>query len=206
MNRIVKLVGQIAESVPSVVGIRSVEEPHHIRRQLTENTEIRIYGPRIAAETTVDGDQQRALSTGFRRLAGYIFGGNNREAEIAMTAPVVQQTSGGQDIAMTAPVSQTGGAEQCWTVRFYMPSEWSMETLPVPDNDDVRLVRVPAQTVAVLRFSGDRGPRAIADCTDRLMKTLRDHDIEPTGEAVGWFYDPPWTLPFRRRNELAVVI
>jgi len=206
VNRIVKFAGQVADSALSVVGIRSVEEPHHVGRYLTENVEIRQYGPRIAAETTVGGDKQRALNTGFRRLAGYIFGANHRETQIAMTAPVVQQPSRGEDIAMTAPVSQTGSSEAGWTMRFYMPSKWSMETLPVPDNDDVRLIRVPAQTVAVLRFSGDRGPRAIADCTDRLMKTLRDHDIEPTGETVGWFYDPPWTLPFRRRNEVAVVI
>ena len=209
LNRIVKLAGQIGESTLSVVGIRSVEEPHHIRRELTDNVEIRRYGPRIAAETTVEGDRQRALTTGFRRLAGYIFGGNHRDAEIAMTAPVVQQPSsgeGGEDIAMTAPVSQTGGVEEGWTVRFYMPSKWSMETLPAPDNDDVRLVPVPPETVAVLRFSGDRGPQAVADHTDQLLKTLRDNDIKPTGQAVAWFYDPPWTLPFRRRNEIAVAI
>ena len=206
MNRIVKFAGQVAESAASVVGIRSVEEPHHIRRPLTGDVEIRQYGPRIAAETTVDGDKQRALSTGFRRLAGYIFGGNHRDAQIAMTAPVVQQPSGGADIAMTAPVSQTGSADEGWTVRFYMPSKWSMETLPAPDNDDVRLVPVPSETVAVLKFSGDRGQQAVAACTDRLMKTLRDNDIEPTGQAVAWFYDPPWTLPFRRRNEVAVAI
>ncbi len=206
MNRIVKFVGQVAEAGASVVGIRSVEEPHHIRRPLTEDVEIRQYGPRIAAETTVTGDKQRALSAGFRRIAGYIFGGNHRDAQIAMTAPVVQQPSGGEDIAMTSPVSQTGSAEEGWTVRFYMPAKWSMETLPTPDNDDVRLVRVPAETVAVLKFTGDRGQRAVAACTEQLMKTLRDNDIEPTGEAVAWFYDPPWTLPFRRRNEVAVTI
>jgi len=206
VNRIVKFVGQVAEAGASVVGIRSVEEPHHIRRPLTEDVEIRQYGPRIAAETTVTGDKQRALSAGFRRIAGYIFGGNHRDAQIAMTAPVVQQPSGGEDIAMTSPVSQTGSAEEGWTVRFYMPAKWSMETLPTPDNDDVRLVRVPAETVAVLKFTGDRGQRAVAACTEQLMKTLRDNDIEPTGEAVAWFYDPPWTLPFRRRNEVAVTI
>ncbi len=206
MNRILKFVGQVAEAGASVVGIRSVEEPHHIRRPLTEDVEIRQYGPRIAAETTVTGDKQRALSAGFRRIAGYIFGGNHRDAQIAMTAPVVQQPSGGEDIAMTSPVSQTGSAEEGWTVRFYMPAKWSMETLPTPDNDDVRLVRVPAETVAVLKFTGDRGQRAVAACTEQLMKTLRDNDIEPTGEAVAWFYDPPWTLPFRRRNEVAVTI
>lgn len=206
MDRIVTFAGQVVDSALSVVGIRNIEEPHHIRRPLTEDVEVRQYGPRIAAETTVEGDKQRALNTGFRRLAGYIFGGNHRDAQITMTAPVVQQRSSGEDIAMTAPVSQTGSAEEGWTVRFYMPSKWSMETLPTPDNDEVRLVPVPPQTVAVLRFSGDRGPQAVEKYTERLMNALRDNGIEPTGQAVGWFYDPPWTLSFRRRNEIAVAI
>ncbi|CAA0110744.1 Uncharacterised protein [Mycolicibacterium vanbaalenii] len=206
MNRIIKIAGQVGESVLSIVGIRvGTEEPHHLRRPLTDGVEIRQYGPRIAAETTVAGEKQAALNTGFRRLAGYIFGGNHHDTEIAMTAPVSQQ-SAGQDIAMTAPVSQTGSAEDGWTVRFFMPSKWSMETLPKPDDDAVRLVPVPAETVAVLRFSGDRGPRAVAAATERLHKALRDNGIEAVGEAVAWFYDPPWTLPFRRRNEVAVPI
>lgn len=206
LDRIVKLAGQVGESALSVLGIRSVEEPHHIKRPLTQDVEIRRYGPRVAAEITVEGDRQQALYTGFRRLAAYIFGGNHRDIEIAMTAPVVQQPSAGEDIAMTAPVSQSGDAEKGWTIRFYMPSKWSMETLPTPNSDDVHLVQVPSETVAVLRFSGDRGPQAVAARVDQLMKTLRDNAIEPTGQAVSWFYDPPWTLPFRRRNEVAVAI
>lgn len=67
-------------------------------------------------------------------------------------------------------------------------------------------MEVPAETVAVLRFSGDRGPTAVADSTDRLLKVLRDNGVEPKGEAVAWFYDPPWTLPFRRRNEVAMPV
>ena len=207
MNRIVKIVGQIGESALSIVGIRvGTEEPHHLTRRLTDSVEIRRYGPRIAAETTVAGEKQAALSTGFRRLAGYIFGGNHHDTSIAMTAPVSQQPSSGEDIAMTAPVSQTGDAEQGWTVRFYMPSKWSMETLPSPDDDEVRLVPVPAETVAVLRFTGDRGPTAVADRTAELHKVLADNNITSAGEAVAWFYDPPWTLPFRRRNEIAIPI
>jgi hypothetical protein len=81
-----------------------------------------------------------------------------------------------------------------------------METLPVPDDDSVRLVTVPGETVAVLRFSGDRSPRAVAARTEELLKTLSDNDIETVGDAMAWFYDPPWTLPFRRRNEIAVPV
>ncbi|MGX9789595.1 SOUL family heme-binding protein [Mycobacterium sp. MMS18-G62] len=203
--QIIKLPGQIVESALSIVGIRlGTEEPHYIRRPLTDTVEIRRYGPRIAAQTSVAGDENRARYIGFRRLAGYIFGGNHRDEQISMTAPVSQQR--GDDIAMTAPVAQSRNASGEWTIRFFMPSKWTMETLPAPDDDQVTLVEVPGETVAVLRFSGDRGPDAVAARTDELLVALRGHGIEPAGEAVAWFYDPPWTLPFRRRNEVAVPI
>ncbi|MGU3650576.1 SOUL family heme-binding protein [Mycolicibacterium sp. A43C] len=202
---LVKLAGQIVESVPAVVGVRTVEEPHYISRALTGNVEIRRYGRRIAAQTTVTGDRERALNAGFRKLAAYIFGGNQRRAEIAMTAPVSQQGSS-QEIAMTAPVSQQGNAEEGWTIRFFMPSEWTLETLPEPDDSDVDLVSVPPETVAVIRFTGDRSPAAVAQQTADLLDTLASNGIEPAGEPVAWFYDPPWTLPFRRRNEVVVPI
>ena len=205
-HQLTKVTGQIVESALSTVGVRTVEEPHYIRRSLTDAVEIREYGPRIAAETTVSGEKQSALTTGFRRLAGYIFGGNHRDTQIAMTAPVGQQRTGGDDIAMTAPVAQSGSDEDGWTVRFFMPSKWSMETLPSPDDEHVRLVTVPAQTVAVLRFTGDRGPEAVAARTGELLEVLRDSDIEPVGEPAAWFYDPPWTLPFTRRNEVVIQI
>jgi SOUL heme-binding protein len=204
--RIMKIPGQIIESALSIAGIRiGTEEPHHLREPLTDDVQVRRYGPRIAAETTVDAGEDRARNIGFRRLANYIFGANHREETISMTAPVAQQ-SGADEIAMTAPVAQSRDAENSWTIRFFMPSKWTMETLPEPDADDVRLVTVPAQTVAVLRFSGDRGPDAVAQRTDQLRKTLRDNAVEPTGEPVAWFYDPPWTLPFRRRNEIAIPV
>ena len=205
MNRIVKLAGQLGESALSIFGVRTVEEPHFIRRPLTDTVEIRQYGSRIAAETTVTGDRRRALNTGFRRLAGYIFGGNHRDTEIAMTAPVSQQSSS-EEIAMTAPVSQTGSAEDGWTIRFFMPSKWSMQILPKPDDEKVRLVQVPAETYGVLRFTGDRSTDAVVTRTEELLKTLRDNRIETAGEPVAWFFDPPWTLPFRRRNEIAVPV
>ncbi len=204
--RIAKIPGQIVESALSIVGIRiGTEEPHYLRQPLTDDVEVRRYGPRIAAETTVADNEDRARSIGFRRLANYIFGANHRDETISMTAPVAQQ-SGEDEIAMTAPVAQSRGADNRWTIRFFMPSKWTMETLPQPDDGDVRLVTVPAETVAVLRFTGDRSADAVAERTDQLRKTLRDKAVEPAGEPVVWFYDPPWTLPFRRRNEVAIPV
>ena len=204
----IKLAEQVAGSVLAVGGIRvGTEEPQYTHRQLTDTVEIRRYGPRIAAETVVDADENRARNEGFRRLAGYIFGGNRRDQSISMTAPVSQQSSrGGERIAMTAPVAQSAGTESGWAIRFFMPAKWTMETLPAPNDDRVRLVTVPPATVAVLRFSGDRSPKAVASRTEELMKTLRDNGIKTTGEAEAWFYDPPWTVPMRRRNEITVAV
>ena len=205
--QIAEIAGQIFESLLSIAGIRvGTEEPHFIRRPLTNGVEIRQYGPRIAAETTVAGDEERARSIGFRRLARYIFGGNHRDEGIGMMAPVAQQSIRGDKIAMTAPVAQSLIENGRWTIRFYMPSKWSLETLPTPDDDNVALASAPGETVAVLRFSGDRSAKAISNQTDELLKTLHDNGIQPAGVAVAWFYDPPWTLPFRRRSEVAVPI
>ena len=203
--RITEIPGQVAESLLSIVGVRiGTEEPHYLAAALTDQVEIRRYGPRIAAETTVAGEEDRARNIGFRRLASYIFGANHRDETISMTAPVSQQS--GDAIAMTAPVAQSRTPDDQWVIRFFMPSKWTMDTLPAPDDDKVQLVPVPGETVAVLRFSGDRGPRAVASRVDELRKILLDNGVEAIGDPVAWFYDPPWTLPFRRRNEVAVPV
>jgi len=197
------IAGQVVESALSIIGIRvGTEEPKHTSEQLTGRVELRRYDARIAAETTVAANEDDARSEGFRLLAGYIFGKNHRDDSIAMTAPVAQSKAG-QKIAMTAPVVQSAEATdvgECWVIRFFMPSKWTMETLPKPNDDRVRLTEVPAETFAVLNFSGDRGPRAV------LLEALRATGFEPSGEPAAWFYDPPWTLPFRRRNEIVVPV
>ena len=204
LSKITKPVVQVAESAASVVGIRTVEEPGHSSQRLSKQVEIRRYGPRIAAETVVDGDEVPARDEGFRRLAGYIFGKNRTGARIDMTAPVGQQASGYQ-ISMTAPVSSSS-SRQGWVIRFYMPAGSTFESLPVPEDDRVRLVGVPAESVAVLRFSGTATPSIIAARTADLRQELRAYGFEAVGPAAAWFYDPPWTLPFRRRNEIAIAI
>jgi SOUL heme-binding protein len=201
------VIGQLIEAAGSVVGYRGgTAEPDHSIEKLTDGVEIRRYGVRIAAETTVNADEESARNTGFRRLARYIFGGNHTKAKIAMTAPVEQQPGAHAKIAMTAPVSQEAAGENEWVIRFFMPAGKTLQSLPEPDDAEVRLVTVPPQTVAVRRFAGSRSSRSVAAETAKLMDTLRDDGFQATDTPAAWFYDPPWTLPALRRNEVAVPV
>ena len=194
----------------SVVGIRDgTETPKY---QVTDHVgaaEIRAYGPRVAAETIVRDGEVAARSDGFRRLAGYIFGGNGARQSIAMTAPVAQGAGGpgaGQSIAMTAPVTQTEAPDGAWVIQFFMPATYTLETLPKPNDERVRLVDVPGQAYAVLRFTGSTGAPAVATQGAALLRAVGGSPWRATGPVVAWFYDPPWTLPFLRRNEVAVPV
>lgn len=185
----------------TVVGVRSgTEEPVFENLGTEAGLEIRRYGPRLVAETVVEADEMGARSQGFSRLAGYIFGGNAGGARIAMTAPVSQQ---GTRIAMTAPVAQSVAAEG-QVVRFFLPV--ALRDPPAPRDARVRIVEAPGETVAVFRFTGSIHPESIAAARARLLAALPSTSWVAAGEPVTWFYDPPWTIPALRRNEIAVPV
>lgn len=192
-------------SACSVVGIRSgTEQPsYELVAALADDLEIRRYGPRVAAETDQEGDGTDARNQAFRTLAGYIFGGNRAQSKVAMTAPV--ETERSQSIAMTAPV-EGGGSDGRRTMRFFMPAGYTIETLPVPDDPRVRLVEVPGQTLAVLRFTGARDSETIARRQAELLERLNGTGWRVQGTPSSFLYDPPWTLPFLRRNEAVVAV
>ncbi len=182
-----------------------VEHPDYKVAQSDGAIEIRDYPPMIAAETEVAGERTAAIGEGFRRIAAYIFGANAPRTKISMTAPVEQQK--GTKIDMTALVEQQGaGADGTWRVRFIMPKSWTMETLPQPADDRVKLVPFPARRFAVVRFSGSAGERTLEEKTAELKRYLRDHNLTATGEPSYAFYNPPWTLPFFKRNEVMMEI
>jgi hypothetical protein len=195
----------------SVVGVRSgTEQPRYdVVAHLADGVEIRRYAPRLAAETTVDGTEVSARSTGFQRVAGYIFGGNARRDRIAMTAPIAVSAAPARDgerIAMTAPVAQTRTADGRWTIRFFLPASLAEADAPAPNDSRVRVAAVPAETMGVLRYTGSISPDAVAQARARLLAALSSSAWTPQGDAVSWFYDPPWTLPPLRRNEAAVPV
>ena len=205
----VAIVSGLLSAGCSVFGVRNEQTPSYtVERTLGpagSRIEVRRYGPRLAAETTVSGGEADARSKGFQVLAGYIFGANTTATAIAMTAPVSQAKSS-QAIEMTAPVGQSRTLEGKWRIRFFMPAKYTLDTLPVPNDKAVEIVTVPPESIAVLQYSGSIGANAVHDAERRLMRGVADADLHPVGEPFTWFYDPPWTLPLLRRNEAAVVI
>lgn len=189
LSGVASLVRQVADGAASVVGVRSgTEEPHYDVEATVNGVEIRRYGTRISAQTAVTGTVESAREQGFRRVAAYIFGGNHTDSKIAMTAPVAQEP----------------GPSGSWAIRFFLPKSWTRETLPEPDDPAVELVTLPAETFAVLRFTGLPRQSEVERRTEELQRSLHGTGFEPDGSPVAWFYDPPWTVPFLRRNEVAV--
>lgn len=182
----------------------AVEEPAY-KTVINEDTfQVRDYPGLIVAEVAVTGGQQEAASKGFRVLAGYIFGGNKRRQSIAMTAPVTQAPVS-EKIAMTAPVAQTRN-NGIWTVRFAMPSAYTLDTLPEPNDPRVHLRRLLATRFAVLRFSGLAGASDVEAKSGELVAATKAHHLHAIGPVTLAQYNPPWTLWFMRRNEVMIPV
>lgn len=183
--------------------VSNVEQAKYEVVESQGNMQIRDYAPMIVAEAEVSGVRKEAINQGFRIIADYIFGNNAPKQNVAMTAPVIQQPS--EKIAMTAPVTQEG-AGNSWKVRFVMPTSYTMDTLPKPNNDAVKLEKVPGKRFAVIRFSGMAGEESLKSHTDELQTFVSTKKLNAISEPTYAFFNPPWTLPFLRRNEVMVEV
>lgn len=193
----------------SVFGIRSGTEqlPYEVIAAPAEDVEVRRYPATIAAEARVPRTADDPRSTAFRKLFRYITGSNDGGQEISMTAPVSveRDSADGREIAMTAPVSTQQDGDDV-VMRFYLPADIGYDAAPRPTDPDVSLVGIEPKTVAVLRYTWSTGPEKAARKRGELLAMLEDTGWIPTGPAYSMFYDPPWTLPFLRRNEAAVPV
>jgi hypothetical protein len=185
----------------------ATEEPKYTVLEKTEPFELRMYAPMILAEVKVDGDLDEASNQGFRLIAAYIFGQNQVNQKIAMTAPVAieEESVKSAKIAMTAPVNIESNAGQ-WTVSFVMPAEYTLANLPKPLNSKVQLREVPAVKRAVVQFSGFYNTQKVADKTLELEEWIKSRNLQTSGSPKFARYNPPWTLPFMRRNEVMLDI
>ena len=183
--------------------VSNVEQAKYTVVESQGDIQIRDYAPMIVAEAEVSGPRKEAISKGFRIIADYIFGNNAPKENVAMTAPVIQQPA--EKIAMTAPVIQEGTGNR-WKVRFVMPASYTMETLPKPNNDAVTLKNVEEKRFAVIRFSGTASESNLKKHTDALNAFLKEKKLSAVSGATYAFFNPPWTLPFLRRNEVMAEI
>jgi hypothetical protein len=203
--------------------VMATEEPKYTvlkQDQSNKEIELRAYAPKLIAEVLVEGDMSDASSQGFKLIADYIFGNNqvaNAEGsdKIAMTAPVTVEPQSSK-IAMTAPVTvdpvanATGDAnfEQngTWRVDFVMPSQYTLANIPKPNNDAVKLREVPAKYVVALTYSGFNSTSNIEEYITETLNWAKSQGLKVIGTPQLARYDPPWTLPMFRRNEIMVEV
>jgi hypothetical protein len=183
--------------------LNTVEQPKYRVLEKHGDIQLREYAPMIVAEAQVSGERNSALGEGFRIIADYIFGNNSAAQKVAMTAPVTQQE--GQKIAMTAPVTQQGDGNT-WQVRFVMPAGYTTETLPKPKNSAVVLKEIGSKRFAAIRFSGWTDENRLKRRTEELSEFVSANKLKALSAPTFAFYDPPWTPPFLRRNEVIVEI
>ncbi len=168
----------------------ATEEPKFKVLVAEGDFELRQMEPLIQAETHVDGSFERAGNEGFRRLAGYIFGGNQEKQKVAMTAPVGLEP-------------EKSGS---YVVTFTMPAGFTMKTLPSPNDQRVQLKPIPSRTVAVIRYSGTWSEERFQVRRDRLLEWIKIKSWKQTGDLSFARYNAPWTPWFLRRNEIMIPV
>ena len=189
------------------VQLMATEEAEFTLIHKENNLEIREYSPRIIAQVRVSGNFNDSSSAGFKSLADYIFGNNvinDKSQKIAMTAPVVAEPTS-EKITMTAPVLAEGKNSE-WLISFVMPKEYSMESLPKPNNSAVVLIERPKEKYAVVVFSGLVRESSYNEKATLLNELVKIQGLSSVGSLLIARYNPPWTLPFFRRNELMVKV
>ena len=186
----------------------ALEKPEYEVLYQDGKIEYRLYQPYIVAQTnvSVEDEYNGASNEGFRRLFKYITGANNTDIDIAMTAPVqMNMDNAGEKIAMTAPVQQKSNGDFL-QVAFMLPSKFNMDTAPAPTDERVFIREIPRRIMAVIRYSGRWTDRNRAKYEKRLRENLQSHGIDTVSGAETAAYNPPFTPPFLRRNEIMLEV
>lgn len=168
---------------------KSTEEQKYKVVRTYDDFEIRFYPSATIATITSNAKTYNDLSgPGFQKLAGYIFGDNEANTNIAMTAPVHMD------------VNDAGS-----TMSFVMPSEYTKETLPKPNDPGISITNTEDEYVAAIRFGGFASDQDRKFYTDKLQELLRENSITSYGHYRFLGYDPPYQMT-DRRNEMVVAV
>jgi len=194
----------VGAGITALTGVvRAAPEPRFTVSTKVGAFEVRDYPALLVADVTIGGDRNRAANQGFRVLASYIFGANAGGQSIPMTAPVVQARPGADVVAVDSPVRvrAAGGA---WLIRFILPGDYSLQSLPKPRDPRIQLATLPPTRFAVVRFSGLARDPDVARSTADLKAFVESHHLKASGPAELARYNPPWIPWFMRRNEIWV--
>jgi len=195
----------------------AIEEPKYEVLLSDGPYEIRHYTSILIAETVVEGDMDEASNKGFRLIADFIFGNNQiadslTSEKIAMTAPVTLEPQSAK-ISMTAPVTVEPQSKESdmqtaklWRVNFVMPSRYSLATIPKPKNSAVNLREIPGKHYVVLKYSGFNSVSRVQSKVQETTEWALKRNFKVVGTPQLSRYDPPWTLPMFRRNEIMLEI
>lgn len=187
--------------------VSALEEPKFEIIDTNLVFEIRHYAAYLVAEVTLDGDFTSSGNEAFRVLAGYIFGSNQMAEKMNMTAPVESQViSSSEKMNMTAPVFSNKSQSNQHTYRFVMEKKYSLETLPIPNDSRISLLRIEPRIMAVKKFSGRWSEKNYRKFENQLLDALVDNNIEVIGDPIFARYNSPFVPWFMRRNEVMVEI
>ena len=184
------------------------EEPQYEVLASTEHYEIRRYAPYIVAEVDVDGDLRSSGNEAFRILAGYIFGNNAPGARMNMTAPVESSRDGGVKMRMTVPVESDAPATERaqYTYAFVMERRYTLDTLPAPLDERIRIREKPSRVMAAHAYSGTWSEDRYRRQENRLFDALAADRIAVLSDPLFARYNGPFTPWFMRRNEILVEV
>ncbi len=167
--------------------------------------EVRRYDTMVLVSTPMSGGMDEGKNAAFRKLFNYISGENSVRSDIAMTAPVLMRdASDGQEIPMTAPVFMHEGMQAMMS--FVLPASYTLETAPKPKEADVSLHHLSDYTVAAITFSGFLDEDNIKEHRQLLAEWIAQKGYTVTGDYQAAGYNPPFTIPAFRRNEVLIPV
>ena len=204
MNSSIRIITIAIMIIMGATNATAIEEAKYEVVEKDNSFEIRNYEPQVVAEIIVEGDLEEAGKIAFKRLFQYISGDNQSRAKISMTAPVSLETAS-EKIKMTAPVKQQRSQGK-WAVSFMMPASYTLDSLPIPDDPDIKLRKISARRVAAVQYSGFWSEKSYLQHKSELEAWIDKSGFIVTGEAIWARYNSPFTPWFLRRNEVLIPV
>lgn len=190
----------------SFLVIKSIETPHYDVLEIRKWYELREYKDYIVAQVEIIWEREEAINAWFRILAHYIFWGNAKKQSISMTAPVNDIEQKSVNISMTAPVNDIQTSSNSHLVQFILPSKYTLETLPAPNDARIKIKTVEGYTAAAMRYTLWATDKKIKNYKTQLNNYLKKDNLKIVWKVISAQYNPPLSFPLMRRNEIIAEI